>query len=140
MALFPSVFSFACKFCHSLPLCVADCLGQIIYIMHRLPLITRVAIHLGVHKHHVADGKCRESMNEIIRLIIEEVDRTPDVKISVISLGASKTFLTMHLLDDSGNGIVELLNNKQLEQIQDKLSKLNLPNVCNLVATFKHRV
>jgi hypothetical protein len=79
-------------------------------------------------------------MNEIIRLIIEEVDRTPDVKISAILLGASKTFLTMHLLNDSGNGIMELLNNKQLEQIQDKFSKLNLPNVRNLVATFKHRV
>jgi hypothetical protein len=30
-------------------------------------------------------------------------------------LGVNKTFLAMHLLDDSGYGIVELLNKEQLE-------------------------
>jgi hypothetical protein len=37
------------------------------------------------------------------------------VKIFAISLGANKTFLAMHLFDDSGDGIVELLNDEQLE-------------------------
>jgi len=36
-------------------------------------------------------------------------------KISMISLGVNKTFLVTHLLDDSGDGIVELLNSEQLE-------------------------
>jgi hypothetical protein len=117
MALSPSTFSFACKFCHYFPLCVADYRGQIIYVMHRLPLIIITTIHLKVHKRHVVDGNCREYVNKIIRLIVKEVDHTPDAKISVILLGASKTFLTMHLLDDSGDGIVELSNDEQLEQI-----------------------
>jgi hypothetical protein len=53
-----------------------------------------------------------ESMDEIRRLIVKEVDHTPNARIFMISLGANKTFLTTHLLDDSGDGIVEFLNNK----------------------------
>jgi hypothetical protein len=45
-------------------------------------------------------------MDEITRL---------NAKISVILLGANETFLVMHLLDDSGYSIVELLNNERLE-------------------------
>jgi hypothetical protein len=37
-----------------------------------------------------------------------EVDRTLDVKISTISLNASKAFLVKHLLDDNGDGMVDL--------------------------------
>ncbi len=73
-----------------------------------------MVIHLKVHKHLVVDGKCRESMDETKRLIIEEVNRMPDVKISTISLNASKTFLAKHLLDDNGNGIMEFLHGEQL--------------------------
>jgi hypothetical protein len=54
-------------------------------------------------------------MDEIRRLIVKEVNHTPNVKISMILLGVNKTFLAMHLLDDSGYGTVELLNNEQLE-------------------------
>jgi hypothetical protein len=61
------------------------------------------------------NGKSRESMDEIRRLIVKEVDHTVNAKISVILLGANETFLVMHLLDDSGYGIVELLNNERLE-------------------------
>jgi hypothetical protein len=46
----------------------------------------------------------------------------PDVKISMISLGVTKTFLVTYLLNDNGDGNVELLNGEQLEQIQDKFS------------------
>jgi hypothetical protein len=85
----------------------------------------------------MADGKCREFMDEIKRLIIEEVDHTPNAK---ILLGAGKTFLATHLLDDSGDGIAELLNGKQLEQIQYKFTKLSPRNINNLVFVFKHHV
>jgi hypothetical protein len=54
-------------------------------------------------------------MDDIRRLIVKEVDHTLNAKIFVILLGANKTFLVMHLLDDSGYGIVELLNNERLE-------------------------
>ncbi len=57
-----------------------------------------MVIHLGVHKHLVVDGKCKESMDETRRLIVEEVDRTLDVKISTTSLSANKT--------SSGNAFV----------------------------------
>ncbi len=63
-----------------------------------------------------------------------------NAKISMISLGASKTFLATHLLNDSSDGIVELLNNEQLEQIQNKFLELSSPKVRNLVVAFKHRV
>ncbi len=83
--------------------------------MHRLPSISRTVINFGVHKHLVVSGKSRESMDEIRRLIVKEVDHTLKAKIFVILLGANETFLVMHLLDDSGYGIVELLNNERLE-------------------------
>jgi hypothetical protein len=83
--------------------------------VHRLPSIFRGVIHFGVHKHLVVNGKSREPMDEIRRLTMKEVNHTPNVKISMILLGVNKTFLAMHLLDDSGYGIVELLNNEQLE-------------------------
>jgi hypothetical protein len=92
-----------------------------------------------VHKHHVADGKCKESMDKIRRLITKEVDHTLDAKISVILFGANKTFLAAHLLHDTSNGTMELLNSDELEQIQDKFLDLSLPNVRNLIVVFKHR-
>ncbi len=97
-----------------------------------------MAIHLKVHKHPVVDGKCREYVDETKRLIAEEVEHTPNMKISTILLGDNKTFLATHVFDDSGDGTMELLNNKQLEHIQNKFSKLNLPNVRNLVTAFRH--
>ncbi len=115
MALFPFASSFAYKFCHFPPLCVADCPRRIYYVVHRLPSIIKVTIHLRVHKHLMVDGKCRESMNKIRRLIAKEVDRTPNAKISTILMGVNKTFFTTHLFDDSGNGTLELLNGEQLE-------------------------
>jgi hypothetical protein len=54
-------------------------------------------------------------MDKIRRLNTKEVDYTLNAKISVIFLSANKTFLAKHLLDDSGNGMVELLHNEQLE-------------------------
>ncbi len=70
--------------------------------------MSRVAIHLSVHNHLVANGKCRESIKETKRLIMEEVDCMLNAKISLISLNAGKTFLASYLFDDSNDGIVEL--------------------------------
>ncbi len=76
-----------------------------------------MAIHLGVHKRPIVDGKCKESMDEIRSLIKEEVDCTLNVKIFVISLSINKAFLARHLLDDYSNGTMELFNGEQLEHI-----------------------
>ncbi len=97
-----------------------------------------MAIHLGVHKRPIVDGKCQEFMDETRRLIEEEVDCTPNAKIFVISLSANKTFLARHLLDDCNNGTMELFNGEQVEHIYDKFCELNSPNICNLVTSFKH--
>jgi hypothetical protein len=63
--------------------------------------MSRATIHVGVHNHPVADGKCREFVEEIRRLIAEELDRMLNAKIFEISLSASKTLLASYLLDDS---------------------------------------
>ncbi len=60
-----------------------------------------------------------------------------DVKISLISLSASKTFLASYLFDDYNDGIMELLKGEHLEHIQDKFCEFSFPNVCNLVAFLK---
>jgi hypothetical protein len=85
--------------------------------MHRLQFISTTTIHLDVHNHHVANGKCWECVHEIRRLIVDEVDRMLDVKIFLISLSANKTFLVSNLLYDSRDGIMELFKGEQLEQI-----------------------
>jgi len=46
----------------------------------RLPTITRLAIHFGVHKHPMVDGKCKEFVDKIKRLITEEVDCMPNMR------------------------------------------------------------
>ncbi len=58
----------------------------------------------------MVNGKCREFVDKITRLIAKEVEHTLDGKIFVISLSANKTFLAKCLLDDNGNGMVELLH------------------------------
>jgi hypothetical protein len=83
------------------------------------------------------NNKCREYVDKIKRLITKE-DYTPNAKIYAILLNVSKTFLATHLFDDSGDGLVELLNDKQLEHIQDTFFELSSFNICNLVASFKH--
>ncbi len=79
-----------------------------------------VAIHYNVHNHLIMDGKCWKFIVETKKLIIEEADRMLDAKISAISFSDNKTFLVNYLLDDSTNGMIELLKGKQLKHIQDK--------------------
>ncbi len=106
-----------CKFCHAFPLYIAGYSGRIYYVVHKLHFLSRVIIHLGVHNHLIADGKCRELLKETRRFIAEAVNCTPDVKMFAISLGAIKTFLARYLLDDCSDGKVELFKGEQLEQI-----------------------
>jgi hypothetical protein len=58
--------------------------------------------------------------------------------IFAISLIVSKTSLVMHLFNNSGNGLVELLKVEQLKHIQVKFSKVSSPSIRNLLVTFKH--
>ncbi len=93
------------------------------YVLHRLQSMSRVVIHLGVHNHFIANGKRRKLVEET-RLIVEEVDRMLDVKIFLISLSVSKTFLASYLFDDSSNGTMKLFKGEQLKHILDKFCEL----------------
>jgi hypothetical protein len=75
-----------------------------------------MVIHLGVHKHPIVDGKCKESMDEIWSLIKEEVDCTHNTEIFVITVSVNKT-LARHLLDDYSDGRMELFNGERSEHI-----------------------
>jgi hypothetical protein len=79
--------------------------------------MSQVVIHLSVHNHPIPNGKYWEFVEETRRLIIEGVDCMFDVKISLISLSASKTFLASYLFDDYNDGIMELLQGEHLEHI-----------------------
>jgi hypothetical protein len=138
MAMFPSASLLGCKLCHVPPLYVANCSGQIYYVVHKLQSISRMKIHFKVHKHLVTNGKCKEFVDKTKRLITKEVDHTPNMKISTIPLCASKTLLTRHVLDDSGDNTMEILDDEELKQIQDKFFELNSSNIHNLVTYFKH--
>jgi hypothetical protein len=69
MTMISSSSLLGCKFCHSPPFCVTDYSGRIYYAMHRLQLMSRTVIHLGVHNHLVVDGKCWELIEETRRLM-----------------------------------------------------------------------
>ncbi len=132
MTMISSTSSLIFKFCHVHPFYVVNCNGQIYYVVHKLQFMSRMAIHLGVHNHLIMDGECQKFVEETKRLIIEEVDSTPNAKIFSISLSASKTFLASYLLDDSSDGIVELFKGEQLEHIQDNFCEFTSPNIYNL--------
>jgi hypothetical protein len=69
--------------------------------------LSRATIHLGVHNHLIANGKCNKFLEETRRLIAEEVVCMLDVKMFIISMSVNKT-LAMHFFNDCSYGIVEL--------------------------------
>ncbi len=83
----PSIVSFAIP--HP---CLQICNYQMYYVVHKFPNLSRATIHLGIHVHPIAKGKCRESFKEMKNMVINEVYRTPTVTILPIVLLTSKTF------------------------------------------------
>jgi hypothetical protein len=53
--MIPLTSSLGCKFCHALPFCVANCNGQIYYVVHKFESMSRMVIHFGVHNHPIAN-------------------------------------------------------------------------------------
>jgi hypothetical protein len=74
-------------------------------------------IHLGVHIHHVADGRCRHILYKIKKLIKEEVNWMPDAITFAIFLNTSKSFSAKYLFNDSGDDNLKLFNGNELDQI-----------------------
>ncbi len=64
----------------------------------------------------------------------------PNAKTFTICLNTNKSFLAKYLFNDSGDDNLKLFNGNELDQIQEKFLVSNLPNVQNLVVSFKHHL
>ncbi len=85
------------------------------YVVHKFPNLLRAAIHLGTHAYLVVDNKCKESFQEMMNVVADEVCCTPIINTSIIFLSMSKTFLFHHLFNDDGKGPMELFKVEKLD-------------------------
>jgi hypothetical protein len=72
------------------------------------------AIHLGSHEHPVAEGRSRKMFEHVKSLVEDEVFHTPRATMLAIALATSKTFFSEHLLNEDGQGLVEVLKGDKL--------------------------
>jgi hypothetical protein len=86
-----------CKVCKVAPICVNFYPGRIYYVLGKGDM-SRACIHLGMHKHPVSYGICRETLDTISTLIAQEVSKTPTAKNSAIAMAASKEFFDKYLI------------------------------------------
>jgi hypothetical protein len=108
------------------------------YVVHKFPNLSKAIIHLGTHAHSIANGKCRESFQEMKNMVEDKVCHTPTTTTSTIALFTNKTFLSCHLFKKDGQGLVELLKGEKLQMLL-KFSPLCSPSIRNLIASLKHR-
>jgi hypothetical protein len=64
---------------------------------------------------------------------------TPWATLLAIVLVASKCFLFEHLLNEDGEGPMEVLKGDKLHQVMDKFIALSSSNIWNLIISFKHQ-
>jgi hypothetical protein len=76
---------------------------------------------------------------QVKSLVEEQASCTLGATTSAIVLAASIIFLLEHLLNEEGQGPVEVFNGDKLHQVMDKFLALSFPNVQNLIVSFKHR-
>jgi hypothetical protein len=96
-------------------------------------------IHLGKHDHPMVEGHYRENFKQIKSLVEHKVSWTPRATTSTIALVVNNLFFSKHLLNEDGEGLVEVLKGNKLHQMMDMFIALFLPNVWNFLAPFKHR-
>jgi hypothetical protein len=72
-------------------------------------------IQLGTHYNLVINGRCRELVPQVNSLFHEEVSHSPSITNSIITLAASKTFISMHLLYEDDDNPMELLRGDELK-------------------------
>jgi len=95
------------------------------YVMHK-------------YDHPMVEGHSKKVLDQVKSMVEEEASRTLGATTSAIPLTTSKTFLLKHLLNEDGEGLVEVLKDDKLCQVMDKFIALSSPNVHNLVTSFKH--
>jgi hypothetical protein len=84
----------------------------------------------------MAKGCSREMFKQVRSLVKKEASRTLGATTLTIALVASKIFLSKHLLNEDGQGLVEVHKGDKLCQVMDKFLAMSCPNVWNLVASF----
>ncbi len=108
------------------------------YVVHKFPNLSRATIHLGTCAHLVVNNKCRESFQEMKNMVADEVCRTPFTTTLTIVLSTNKTFLSRHLFNEDGQGLVELFKGEKLDQMLLKFVLLCSPSIHNLIVSLKH--
>jgi hypothetical protein len=98
------------------------------YVVPKDPNVSRAAVHIGTHEHPVADGDCREALEQIMT----QVARTPNARSSAIGMAVGKEFLLKGLLDKHGEG--RKLTKDELAQVFDRWAKLGSRSLRNLIA------
>jgi len=86
-------------------------------------------MHLGTHDHLVVEVTLEKFSIQVKSLVTEEVFYTLEVIVSTLVLTASKTFLSEHLLNEDGEGLVEILKGGKLHQMMDKFIMLFSHNI-----------
>ncbi len=86
-------------------------------------------MHLGTHDHLVAEVTLEKFSIQVKSLVNEEVFCTSEVIVLTLALIASKTFLSEHLLNEDGEGLVEILKGDNLRQMMDKFITLLSSNI-----------
>jgi hypothetical protein len=81
------------------------CANRNYYVVHKQENLTRVAIHLGMHGHQMANSCSREVVEQVKSLVKEEVFCTPWATLLAIALAISKIFLFKYLLKKDGKMI-----------------------------------
>lgn len=90
-----------------------------------------------MNAHLVFEGEYKESLKEIKNMVVKEVLRMPNVMSFTISLVVGKTFLSPHLFNDYGEGLIEFFKGEKLNQTMLKFNPMCSPNICNQMSSFK---
>ncbi len=80
----------------------------------------------------MAEGHSIEVFEQVKSLVEEEAFCTLGAIMSAISLVVGKTFISKNLLNEDGQGLVEILKGDKLCQVMEKFLALFSPNVWNL--------
>ncbi len=93
-----------------------------------------------MHDHLMLDGCSRRKVFEQVKSLVEEAFHTPRVTVSSIALATSKTFFSKHLLNEDGQGPMEVFKGDKLHQMTNKFFVVSSPDVWNLIVSFKHQL
>jgi hypothetical protein len=85
------------------------------------------------------EGHSIEVFEQVKSLVKEETFCTLGAIMLAIALVVGRTFISEHLLNEDGQGLVEILKGDKLHQVMEKFLALFSPNVWNLIVSFKHQ-